>query len=55
MRETVEAKNGLEGFAFQLKSMIGDKEKLGGKLSEEDKETLSEAVEDTLKWLQDKN
>merc|ERR1712037_799434 len=51
MREKVEAKNGLESFAFGLKSQLEDEEKLAGKLSEEDKDTVEEAVNDVLDWL----
>merc|ERR1712173_40638 len=52
MREKIEAKNGLESFAFGLKSQLEDEEKLAGKLSEEDKDTIEEAVNDVLDWLQ---
>merc|ERR1739844_53627 len=52
MREKVEAKNGLESFAFGLKSQLEDGEKLAGKLSEEDKDSVEEAVNDVLDWLQ---
>merc|ERR1711997_139919 len=52
MREKIEAKNGLESFAFGLKSQLEDEEKLAGKLSEEDKDTVEEAVNDVLDWLQ---
>merc|ERR1712242_491657 len=38
MREKIEAKNGLESFAFGLKSQLEDEDKLAGKLSEEDKD-----------------
>merc|ERR1712150_450446 len=51
MREKIEAKNGLESFAFGLKSQLEDEEKLAGKLSEEDKDTIEEAVNDVLDWL----
>merc|ERR1712113_385511 len=51
MREKVEAKNGLESFAFGLKSQLEDEEKLAGKLSEEDQETVEEAVNDIIDWL----
>merc|ERR1712117_671049 len=51
MREKIEAKNGLESFAFGLKSQLEDEEKLAGKLSEEDKDTVEEAVNDVLDWL----
>ena len=33
-------------------SQIGDKEKLGGKLSSEDKETIETAVNDAISWLE---
>jgi len=51
MRETVEAKNGLESLAFGIKSQLEDEEKLKGKLSEEDQETVEEAVNDIIDWL----
>jgi len=50
MRETVEAKNGLEGMAFGLKSQLEDEDKLG-KLQDEDKEAIEDAVNDVLDWL----
>ena len=31
---------------------VGDKEKLGGKLSSEDKETIESAVNDAISWLE---
>jgi len=51
MKEKIEAKNGLESFAFSLKSQLEDEEKLAGKLSEEDEDTVEEAVNDVLDWL----
>ena len=51
MRENVEARNSLEGVAYQLKSQIKDKDKLGGKLSEEDKAVIEEAVKEALQFL----
>merc|ERR1719324_501962 len=42
MREKIEAKNGLESFAFGLKSQLEDK--LAGKLSEEDADTVEEST-----------
>jgi len=50
-KETIEAKNALEGFAYNIRNQIEDKEKLGGKISDEDKETIEEAVKETLEWL----
>merc|ERR1711988_109643 len=40
VRESVEARNSLENYAYQIRNTINDEEKLGGKISEEDKETL---------------
>jgi len=51
MRETIESKNKLESTAFSLKSQIEDEEKLGGRISEDDKEAIEEAVEDVINWL----
>merc|ERR1719415_38875 len=53
MRETVEARNQLEGTAFSLLSQIDDEEKLGGKLSDEDKDTIREAAEEATSWVSD--
>lgn len=52
VKEKVEAKNELEGYAYSLKNQIGDKEKLGGKLSEEDKNTIEKEVDEQIKWLE---
>jgi heat shock protein 5 len=40
-RERIEARNGLENYAFSLKNQVNDEEGLGGKIDEEDKETVS--------------
>ncbi|XP_061434588.1 endoplasmic reticulum chaperone BiP [Lethenteron reissneri] len=52
VKERVEARNELESYAYSLKNQIGDKEKLGGKLSDEDRETVEKAVEDKIAWLE---
>jgi heat shock protein 5 len=52
-KEKVDAKNELEGYAYSLKNQVSDKEKLGGKLSDEDKEAINTAVEETISWLYD--
>ena len=53
IKEKVEARNDLEGFAYSLKTQLADKEKLGGKLSTEEKETIEKAVEEKIKWLEE--
>jgi len=51
LKERVDAHNELEGYLYSLKNQVGDKEKLGGKLSEEDKTTITDALEEKIKWL----
>merc|ERR1711871_1792669 len=46
------AKNGLENYCFSLKNSIND-EKLAGKIDEADKKTLTDKIEETIKWLDD--
>ncbi|KAF3903274.1 hypothetical protein ABW20_dc0108888 [Dactylellina cionopaga] len=51
VKEKIEARNGLENYAYSLKNQIADEEGLGGKLEEEDKEKLTTAVKETTDWL----
>merc|ERR1719389_164809 len=46
----VEAKNSLENYAFQIRNSIND-EKLAGKLSEDDKSKINDAISSTTSWL----
>nr|AQP31332.1 heat shock protein cognate 70-3 [Laodelphax striatellus] len=50
-RERIEARNGLENYAFNLKNQVNDEEGLGGKISAEDKETILDAVKEATEWL----
>jgi len=52
VKERVEARNELEGYAYSLKNQIADKEKLGGKLSESEKQQIEEAVTEQIEWLE---
>jgi len=52
IKERVEAKNELESYVYSLKNQINDKEKLGGKLSDDEKTTISDAIEEKIKWLE---
>jgi len=52
-REKVSAKNGLESYAFNMKSTVED-EKLAGKISEEDKQKILDKCNEVISWL-DKN
>ncbi|KAL5615441.1 hypothetical protein BROUX41_005486 [Berkeleyomyces rouxiae] len=51
LKEKVEARNALENYAWNLKNQVGDQEGLGGKLDDEDKETLTDAIKETLEWM----
>jgi len=52
-RKKVEAKNGLENYAFSMRNTIRD-EKVAGKLEAQDKATIEKAVDEAISWL-DKN
>ncbi|KAK6537196.1 ATPase with role in protein import into the ER [Orbilia ellipsospora] len=52
VREKIEARNGLENYAYSLKTQIADEEGLGGKIEEEDKETLNKAIKEAIEWLE---
>ncbi|KAK3881393.1 hypothetical protein Pcinc_004776 [Petrolisthes cinctipes] len=53
LKERVESRNELESYAYSLKNQVNDKEKLGAKLSDEDKEKIEEAIDEKIKWLED--
>jgi len=50
-RERIDAKNGLENYAYSMKNAIND-EKISSKLSAEDKQKILDAVEQQTKWLE---
>jgi heat shock protein 5 len=52
LKEKVDARHDLEGYLYGLKNQLADKEKLGGKLSEEEKTTITEAVTEKISWLE---
>jgi heat shock protein 5 len=51
-KERVEARNSLENYAYQIRNAINDNEKLGSKISAEDKTTIEDAVKETIDWLE---
>merc|ERR1712150_93747 len=53
LKERVESRNELESYAYSLKNQINDNEKLGGKLSDSDKEKIEESVNDKISWLEE--
>jgi len=52
-KEKVDAKNDLESYSYSLKNQLNDKEKLGGKISDEEKEKLEGAIDEAIKFLDD--
>jgi heat shock protein 5 len=54
MKDRVDARNGLEGYCFNLKNQLDDEEKgLGTRVDEDEKATIEKAVEDALEWLEE--
>jgi len=51
LKETVEARNQLENYAYSIRNAINDEEKLGEVISEDDRETVESAVNDAVDWL----
>nr|CAI39094.1 ER-type hsp70 [Paramecium tetraurelia] len=53
-KERIDAKNSLESYIYSMKNQIEDPEKLANKLSDDDKDTIKDALKDSQDWL-DKN
>merc|ERR1711974_213350 len=51
LKSKVEARNELESYAYSLKNQINDKEKLGAKISDEEKEKIEEIVNEKISKL----
>ncbi|KAI6231913.1 Heat shock protein 70-C [Aphelenchoides besseyi] len=52
VKEVVEARNEMEQYAYSLKNQVGDNEKLGGKLSDDEKKTIEGAADEAISWLE---
>jgi len=54
VKERIDAKNGLESYLYNLKNTLNDDETgLHDKVPEEDKDELSDAIDEALDWLDD--
>merc|ERR1711966_526858 len=53
VKETIDARNSLETYAYNMKNTVSDSDKLADKLEEDDKSTIEEAIKETLDWLDD--
>eukprot|EP01098_Paradermamoeba_levis_P004990 TRINITY_DN211_c0_g1_i1.p1 TRINITY_DN211_c0_g1~~TRINITY_DN211_c0_g1_i1.p1 ORF type:complete len:697 (-),score=313.16 TRINITY_DN211_c0_g1_i1:124-2109(-) len=51
-RSRVEAKNSLENYVYSIRNAINDNEKLGGKISSDDKATIEAAIKEKTEWLE---
>lgn len=51
IRERVESKNSLESVAYSLRNQVNDKEKLGAKLSAEEKSQIEAAVKQAIDFI----
>jgi heat shock protein 1/8 len=49
-KQRIESKNGLENYAYNMKSSVND-EKLSGKITAEDKATIESRCDDVIAWL----
>ncbi|KAF9447484.1 heat shock protein 70 [Macrolepiota fuliginosa MF-IS2] len=50
-RKRIEALNSLSSFVYGLKNQVGDSEGLGGKLDDDDKKTILDAIKETTEWV----
>jgi heat shock protein 5 len=51
LKATVDARNSLEGYAYNMRNTVTDSDKLADKISEDDKDTIVVAIDDALEWL----
>lgn len=52
VKERIEAKNGLENYAYTLKNQLNDEAQLGGKVDADDKTKILDAVKEKTEWLE---
>jgi heat shock protein 5 len=51
-KETVESRNQLENYVYQIKNAINDEEKLGKVIKPQEKETIESALKDAQEWIE---
>ncbi|KAI8808955.1 heat shock protein 70 family [Cladochytrium replicatum] len=51
VKEKIESKNQFENYVYTLKNQVNDENQLGGKLDEDDKKTLVDALKEASEWL----
>ena len=50
-KEKIEAKNGLDSYVYSMKQTVESPEKLADKLSEDEKQTIQDALKETEEWM----
>ncbi|KAL2138601.1 hypothetical protein VTI28DRAFT_6515 [Corynascus sepedonium] len=50
-QERAEARNGFENYVFSLKNQLNDENGLGGRIDDDERDTLREAVREAADWL----
>lgn len=53
LKEKIVARNTLENYAHSLRNQVNDESGLGGKIDEDDKETIIEAINEVIEWLEE--
>eukprot|EP01119_Soliformovum_irregulare_P005192 TRINITY_DN166_c1_g2_i1.p2 TRINITY_DN166_c1_g2~~TRINITY_DN166_c1_g2_i1.p2 ORF type:complete len:267 (-),score=110.78 TRINITY_DN166_c1_g2_i1:50-730(-) len=52
-KERIEAKNQLENYIYQIRNAVNDEEKIGSKISSEDKSTVEAAIKTAIDWVEE--
>lgn len=55
VKAKIDAKNSLEHYVYQMKNTIEDKDKLADKVTDEDKQTIQDALTDAQDWINANN
>merc|ERR1719312_390694 len=53
LKGKVEARNELESYAYSLKNQLSDKEKLGGKLFDDEQSKIEDVINVKIAWLEE--
>lgn len=52
IREMIEAKNSLESYVYNIKNTLINDPNMSGKLSDTDKQTVTNAIQDVIEWVE---
>jgi endoplasmic reticulum chaperone BiP len=51
VKESIESKNAFENYIYSIKTQINDEKQLGGKIDEDDKLSILDAIKDAQQWI----